>query len=318
MAKGDDKWAYIGTEKGDTLIPFVHKAIKDLPRPSSYFYKHPMKEYPEKLKKIIENPQDITEIDLSRLGLTYLPQELGKCVNAKSVNLEGNKLSRLPDSFFDLQNLEELYLGSNPGLHEFDQRFAKLSNLKVLYIGAINGYGSTSYSRDSYIFSDELSKLQNLKKLSIFGNFNSDGNIPAFIYQLPNLTYLSFDGFFGYEYDKMDIGKLKCRDSLKVLSIETMESFENMNESMKFFPKLEEVYIQTYNHKQTPLWINDLPALHQVKIVYYTPSKTTEGRYIGEEAVSVYGDYYGDNVMTTQDRNKALKQWSDYLKKLEE
>ena len=317
-AKGNNLWAYIDTETGDTLIPFVHNSYADLPKPSSYFYKYPMREYPEKLMKIIENPGAVTEIDLSRLNLTYLPNIIGKCINATSANLEGNKLTRLPDSFFKLPNLEKLYMGSNPGLLNIDERFAKLKKLRVLFIGALKGYGSNTYSRDSYEFSDELAKMQSLQVLAFHGNFNSSGDIPSFVYELSNLKELDLEGLFGYEYDKMDLQKLKCKDSLEILSIETLESFDNMNASMKYFPNLKKVYIKTYKHKTKPLWISDLPSLHRISITFYYPSKTQEGYYDGGTAVSKSGDYYGKKALTNEERKEALEQWDEFMKKVEE
>ena len=316
-AKGNNKWAYIDTETGDTLIPFVHNNHADLPAPSSYFYKFPMREYPEKLMKIMENPEAVTEIDLSRLNLTYLPDVIGECVNAKSVNLEQNKLSSLPNSLFELPNIDKLYLGSNPGLLEFDNRFAKFTKLKVLYIGSIMGSGTLSYLRESYKFGEEMMKLQNLQILAFYGYFNSNGDIPDFVYQLPNLKKLYLEGVFGFEYDKMDLQKLKCRDSLEVLNIETLESFENMNLSMKYFPNLERVSIKTYNHKQTPLWINDLKALTTIKIVHYS-KREGSGYYDGKTVVGNSWGYFSDEIMTDEERKEALKKWADYIKSLDE
>jgi Leucine-rich repeat (LRR) protein len=263
--------------------------------------------------KIIENPESFTEIDLSRLNLTYIPDAIGKCVNAISINLEGNKLTCLPDSFFELHNLEKLYMGSNPGLLEIDKRFSKLSKLRVLFIGELRGTGRLSYSRNSYEFSDELAKLQNLEILAFYGNFNGNGDIPSFVYQLPNLKELNFRGFFGKEYDKMDLKKLACKDSLRILRIVTLESFENMNASMKYFPNLYRVRIETYNHKMKPLWINDLPSLSIVEIVYYSPLKTDEWRDEGSTVISKIGSYYGDKPLTVEDRKDALKKWDEFI-----
>lgn len=316
-AKGDERWGYIDTETGDTLIPFVNYLYTDLPTPTSKMRKYPMRNYPEKLQKILDDPESVTEINLRGLNLTFLPEAIGKCVNAKVANLEKNNLSQLPNSFFSLKGLEVLLLGGNPSFTNFDSSFAKLTGLKELYIGTIIGSGSYSYSSESLEFSDNLAALVNLEKLVLFGHFYEYG-FPKFVYGLPNLKSLSLLGTFGVGYRDLDFSKMKCRDSLRTLTIKTLETFSNMNASMKFFTHLEKIYVHTYNHKETPLWINDLKSLKLVKIIYYTPSKNRDGYYNGESAVYAYGGFYGDKEITIEERTDALVAWNDFIKKLEE
>jgi hypothetical protein len=316
--KANNKWAYLNTENGDTLVPFVHNSFQDLPKPTYYIRENPMSEYPEKLLQLLANPEAVENIDLSGLNLTYIPNSIGKCVNARTANLEKNKLSGLPESFFELEKLEVLQIGGNPGFIKFDSNFAKLKNLRELYIGGLKSYGSFSYSTNSFEFSDKLSKLKNLKKLKIFGHFNDNGDLPQFVYNLPNLTYLKLDGVLGRDYENMDLSKLQCKDSLRQLEIRTIESFANMNESMKLFPKLEKVYVYTFKHHDKPLWINDLKSLKYVRITYYVPSKSSEGYFSDERAATGSGDYYGEKIMTDEERKEALDEYDEFLKKLEE
>lgn len=315
--KGNGKWSYLNTETGDTLVPFVHSSYEDLPKPNSYMRKYPMPEYPEILLKIMKTPKAVTEVDLSGLSLTYLPNFIGKCINAKTVNLENNKISELPESFFELNKLEVLQLGGNPGIIKFGDEYGKLTNLKELYIGALKSYGSYSYSTEYFEFSNELSNLKNLKKLKLFGYFNGDGDLPEFIYNLPNLTDLILDGIFGLDYENMDLSKMKSKDSLRKLEIKTISSFTNMNESMKLFPRLEKVYIYTYKNTDRPLWVNDLKSLKYATISYYVPT-SQEGYYSEERAMTASGDYYGDEIMTDEQRKEALEEYDEFLKKLTE
>ena len=54
-----------------------------------------------------------TELDLSGLGLTSLPPEIGQLTNLRELNLSANRLTSLPPETGQLVNLKELDLGFN-------------------------------------------------------------------------------------------------------------------------------------------------------------------------------------------------------------
>lgn len=316
-AKGNDLWGYIDHKSGDTLIPFVHHTFSDLPTPNRAFFKNPMKNYPAELLKIINDPESITEIDLSGLKLSYLPEEIGLCVNAKSANLQNNNLSELPGSFFNLIQLETLFLGGNPNMTDFTADFAKLKNLKILHVNTTRSGGGFIQTNSNLTFSPELARLVKLEELAIGSNFNSNGDIPEFIYQLPNLKLLFLRGNLGRPYNNIAFEKLKCRDSLTRLYIEVLESFDNWNSSMKYFSNLRSVHIKTYNNKTTPTGIYDLKKLDVIKINYYATTRNSGGYHEGLYVLEILSKW-DEDVVSPEKRKEAITKWETFIKSLEE
>lgn len=311
-AKGNNLWGYIDYKTGDTLIPFLHSSQTELPPPNNMFFEYPMQTYPEELLKIMSDPLSITEINLSRLKLTYLPDAIGLCKNAKTANLQNNNLKELPESFFELTQLEALYLGGNPQFTEFTADFGKLKNLKLLYVNKIRGSGSYMSTRSNLTFSPELGQLANLEELGIGGNFNSNNDIPEFIYSLPNLSFLDLDGSLGRSYSNISFEKMQCKDSLTFLRIGIIKDFNKMNAGLKNFSNLSSVHIHTYENTSRPLWINDLAKLDFVKIIYYVPSKDKDGYYSGETAVEISGGW-NDEILSDKLRKEAIKNWDEFV-----
>lgn len=55
----------------------------------------------------------ITDLDLSGLGLTHLPPDIGLFVGLRNLNLNGNHIQELPESIGNLKNLTSLSLSGN-------------------------------------------------------------------------------------------------------------------------------------------------------------------------------------------------------------
>jgi Leucine-rich repeat (LRR) protein len=73
----------------------------------------------------------ITHLDLSNLGLTVLPPEIGKLIELKTLDLKGNKLTSLPDAIGNLSKLTMLYLQKNQ-LKNLPDAIGKLDQLTYL------------------------------------------------------------------------------------------------------------------------------------------------------------------------------------------
>ncbi len=74
-----------------------------------------------------------TDLDLSRLGLTKLPESIAQLPHLQSLALDGNKLTTLPESINQLSQLETLFLIGNQ-LTVLPKAIAQLSKLSTLFL----------------------------------------------------------------------------------------------------------------------------------------------------------------------------------------
>lgn len=173
-----------------------------------------------------------TELNLSSMKLTELPESIGKLTQLKILKLDNNKITTLPESLCNLIELRALHLYANPslaelgnllsglskleevdlgytGLSEFPNWIRYLENLKILYlwnnnitslpewIGELNCLEKLNVSANKIKkLPLSISQLLNLYDLK-FG-FAWGGNplefIPEFLQHLTNLKLLNFDG----------------------------------------------------------------------------------------------------------------------------
>jgi hypothetical protein len=146
-----------------------------------------------------------SDLDLSNLGLSSLPEVIYQLRNLTSLNLACNKLSnirtedflkfeklerldlsknqldKLPEDFGKLSNLRHLDLDGNQ-LEMLPEDFCKLSNLKTLYL---EGNRLSKLPKD-------FDKLSNLEWLHLTSNIFTE--IPSEINEMTNLKKLSFGG----------------------------------------------------------------------------------------------------------------------------
>ena len=81
----------------------------------------------EALRRIEEAiSSDATSLDLSGLGLTALPPEIGQLANLAELNVSYNQLTTLPPEIGQLTDLTRLYLGGNPLPPEYPTDTAQL------------------------------------------------------------------------------------------------------------------------------------------------------------------------------------------------
>lgn len=101
---------------------------------------------------------NLTELDLTGLGLADLPPGLAKLTKLRALHLGRNRLARVPASVLALTSLETLALDEN-----------RLTTLPA-----------------------ELAALDNLKVLDLFGNQLAE--LPPVVLELENLEHLDLDG----------------------------------------------------------------------------------------------------------------------------
>ncbi|MBD2329804.1 leucine-rich repeat domain-containing protein [Alkalinema sp. FACHB-956] len=152
---------------------------------------------PQELLRLIDRAADEQweELDLSGMGLTELPKEIGRLTGLKRLvlgkvekwervgnhvlpTLVTNEITTLPAELTALENLQTLNLAGNP-FGEIPEVVLRMSHLTVLELVSI---GLTEIP-------EPIGQLTNLTQLSLFNN--QIGVIPEVIGQLTNLTQLS-------------------------------------------------------------------------------------------------------------------------------
>jgi hypothetical protein len=112
------------------------------------------------LERIAEAERtEALSLDLSGLGLSEVPPEIGNLTNLQILYLYTNQLSSLPPEIGNLSNLQWLHLSNNQ-LNSLPPEIGNLSNLQGLYLS------------DTQLNSlpPEIGNLSNLKLLSVSSN----------------------------------------------------------------------------------------------------------------------------------------------------
>jgi internalin A len=120
------------------------------------------------------------ELDLSRLGLSELPPEIGQLRNLRMLVLNFNELRALPVEIVQLTNLTNLYLADN-ALNEFPSEIIQLTNLQVLHL----------HDNNVTELPPEIGNLSQLGWLTLGGNFLRE--LPMEMGKLENLYELVVD-----------------------------------------------------------------------------------------------------------------------------
>jgi hypothetical protein len=118
-------------------------------------------------------------LDLSRLGLTELPPEIGNLINLGALGLSHNELNSIPPEIGSLSNLESLDLAYNQ-LTSLPPEIGQLVNLDNLVL----------YKNHLISIPPEIGQLVNLQEL--FLDHNELTGFPPEIGQLTNLCALTF------------------------------------------------------------------------------------------------------------------------------
>jgi len=162
-------------------------------------------------ERIAEAEKNISlKLNLSELGLTSLPSEIGNLINLTELNLSRNKLTSLPNEIGNLINLQKLYLS-----------------------GGIVGWGR--YDNQLISLPPEIGKLINLKELDLSSNqFTS---LPSFITQLTKLEELKtilkkipkeINEFLGLNRAKRRIAEAEATLDLSLLYLTSLPNIRHL------------------------------------------------------------------------------------------
>jgi internalin A len=152
----------------------------------------------QKIKQAADT--NATELDLSQMGLTEIPEEIAQLTNLSELYLHGNNITIIPDFISQLTHLSKLYISNNE-ISTIPDSITRLTNLSVLHL----------YNTKISIIPDSIKRLTNLSVLDLSNNQiscipdsisklinllvlnlrnNQIGLIPDSITQLPNLSEL--------------------------------------------------------------------------------------------------------------------------------
>ena len=120
---------------------------------------------------------DKTTINLSKRGLTELPDEIRHNKSLKVLRLYGNNIQEIPEWIGELESLEKLYLGKNK-LTALPSSIGQLKNLKLL---------SAQYN-DIETLPNSIVELENLQQLIL--NQNKLRSLPDSMHRLKKLEVL--------------------------------------------------------------------------------------------------------------------------------
>ena len=190
---------------------------------------------PEDLQALIDraHAEGWQELDLSGMGLTDLPPEIGKLIGLKKLVLgkfdsetferHGNELTAIPDVVFQLSQLEELHLSYNR-ITEIPDSIAQLSNLTSLHLS----------SNQITEIPESIAQLSSLTSLHLSSNQITE--IPESIAQFSNLTSLNLSDNQITEIPK-SIAQLSNLENLHLAN----NNIQSLPEFIKVLPKLNQL-----------------------------------------------------------------------------
>ncbi len=149
-------------------------------------------------------PELVYALDLSKLKLTEIPEEVFQFIHLEGLILSKNKFSSVPNSISKFTQLKHLYLLKNK-LEEFPDEVFELNNLEILSVArnkirylpakiavlenlrVLDLWGTRILG-----FPKELAQLENLEELDVRGITYSTKFVESWTNELPN-TLIHFE-----------------------------------------------------------------------------------------------------------------------------
>lgn len=122
-----------------------------------------------------------TDLNLSRLGLTEVPESLGRLGQLKILQLHVNRLAEVPESLSQLKRVKMVALAANR-LKAVPEWFGQLAELQYLYL----------FANQLTVLPERLGGLKQLRMLALFDNQLTA--LPESLRQLPVLEELYLHG----------------------------------------------------------------------------------------------------------------------------
>lgn len=78
----------------------------------------------EQALEVLKKCPNITHLNLSNMDLAEVPANIGEFAALEHLRINKNNFTKMPDSFYSLQNLNEIHY-SSPGVYDYDDFFAR-------------------------------------------------------------------------------------------------------------------------------------------------------------------------------------------------
>ena len=203
--------------------------------------------YLEAEKKIEEALKSgATELILSGMKLTELPESLGQLTQLQSLDLSDNQLTRLPDLLGQLTQLLVLDLRGNK-LSTLPEWILQLTQLKDLVL----------YSNQFKVLPEWLGQLEHLRMLD--ASSNQLTLLPESLQNLKKITYL---GVFSNKLESLPtwIGSLTTLNELKLDS----NKLKSLPSTIGNLKNLRRLLVNDNSIKELPLVISKLTQLEEL------------------------------------------------------
>ncbi|MBO1352345.1 MAG: leucine-rich repeat domain-containing protein [Hormoscilla sp. GUM202] len=200
-----------------------------------------------------------TTLDLSRMGLTKVPEAIGKLTNLQELNLSYNQISSLPEVLVKLTSLQRLYLMENQ-ISSLPEGLEKLTSLQELIL-CFNQISSLP---------EGLGKLTSLQKLNLSGNEIS--SLPEGLGKLTSLQELIL---YTNKISSLPEGLGKLT-SLQKLNLSGNE-ISSLPEGLGKLTSLQELILYTNKISSLPEGLGKLTSLQKLNLSGNEISSLPEG-----------------------------------------
>ena len=207
--------------------------------------------YREAEKKIEEALKSgATELNLTRIELTELPESIGQLTQLQELGLSSNQLTALPETLGQLTQLRELNLVRNQ-LTTLPEWMGQLTQLEVLIIG----------HNQITILPEVLGEMTGLRRLLLNGLRLR--KVPSCISNLKNLERLDISGI---EISSVPdwLGDLSTLKDIGLGDGEVGNNLDKFPECIKRLVNLEVIWATHCNLESLPIWLGNFKNLQNL------------------------------------------------------
>ncbi len=140
---------------------------------------NPLDQFPKELLTCA----NLDTLKLNSIGISELPDNIGKLGMLRTLDLSGNRLARLPETIGDLEYLEELDLSNNANIRTIPESVIALISLRTLNLSG------TSVTGDPLCY---LCNMSHLDEVIVPSNVNQ-GIRSHLVRMLPNTNIIVSD-----------------------------------------------------------------------------------------------------------------------------